>query len=397
MNFMDKKKLPDVQSVKQHSCIIISCNTAWNVFSRKRLLLSLVRDGWKVITMAREDPCAEKIRKELALPFIPLPMESDSTSIIRDGQLLLRYMSIYRKYRPVIVLHINNKPNIYGTIAASMLAIPSVSNITGLGIVAEKKGIMKKLVYSLYRIAFSSKFARVFFQNTDDRDFFLKNKLVEANRTRVIPGSGVDTEVYTPVDQEPHSFEKTRFLYTGRLLISKGIEDFMEAAERVRRLYPSTTFTIIGEHDPENGIFVAKDKLDVAVTTGIVEYRGNVHAVKKELAAADCVVLPSRYREGVPRSLLEAAAMGKPLIAADSVGTREPVEHGKNGFIVPPSNSQLLAEAMTDFIRLDPEQKKRMGIESRRIAVERFSDSIVIQAYRELIDMISGINNKDSQ
>lgn len=394
---MGKKKVYKEQCCTEKPCIMISCNTSWNVFSRRRLLSSLVLDGWNVMTMAAEDRCADKIRKELSIPFIPLPMESDSTSIVRDGQLLLRYLFLYRKYRPVVVLHINNKPNIYGTIAANMLGIPSISNITGLGIVAEKTGIMKKLVYGLYRIAFSSKQARVFFQNTDDRDFFVENRLVASEKTGVIPGSGVDTDLFKPGMEQQTSHEKTRFLYTGRLLISKGIEDFIVAAGIVKRLYPSTTFTIIGEHDPQNGIYITAAKLEAAISEGIAEYKGNVQAVIPELSAADCVVLPSRYREGVPRSLLEAAATGKPLIAADSVGTREPVEHGKNGFIVPPSNPQLLAEAMITFISLEPDQKQRMGIESRRIAMERFSDSIVIQAYRNLIGLLSGINSKDSK
>ncbi len=392
---MGRKKVLDTRN--EQPSVIISCNTAWNVFSRRRLLSSLAADGWNVITLAADDPCADRIRKELSLPFISLPMENDSTSIIQDARLFFRFVFLYRKYRPATVLHINNKPNIYGTIAASMLGIPSISNITGLGIVAEKTGFMKKLVYGLYRIAFSSKKARVFFQNTDDRDFFLKNKLVAADKTRVIPGSGVDTDFFSPDGQDKQSDEKTRFLYTGRLLISKGIEDFLDAAERTRRLYPATTFTIIGEHDPGNDIFISGEKLESAISAGIAEYKGNVQSVVTELAAADCVVLPSRYREGVPRSLLEAAAMGKPIIAADSVGTREPVEQGKNGFLVPPSNPQLLAETMMDFIRLNSEQKKRMGIESRRIAVERFSDSIVIKAYHELIEAMSGKHNKDSQ
>lgn len=387
---MGRIKVLKKKNDTEHPTIMISCNTAWNIFSRRRLLASLVHDGWNVITLAAKDACAENIQQELALPFIPLPMESDSTSIFRDIRLFFRYLSLYRTYTPAVVLHINNKPNIYGTLASNMLGIPSISNITGLGIVAEKTGIMKKLVYCLYRIAFSASIARVFFQNKDDRLFFLENRLVRPEKTRIIPGSGVDTDHFSPDIASPDSGGAIRFLYTGRLLISKGIEDFLVAAGIVKRLYPSTTFTIIGEHDPENDIYISREKLYAAVSEGIVEYKGNVCSVVQELAEVDCVVLPSRYREGVPRSLLEAAAMGKPLIAADSVGTREPVEHGRNGFIVPPSDPQLLAEAMTGFISLKPEQKKGMGIESRRIAVERFSDSIVIQAYHELIGIMSG-------
>ena len=375
-------------TAEQH-IIMLSCNTAWNVYSRKRLLTSLGNSGWKVITLAAEDDCAVSIRTELSLPFIPLPMKSDSTNIVQDGRLLLRYVSLYRKYKPAAVLHINNKPNIYGTLAASILGIPSISNITGLGIVAEKKGIMKHLVYFLYRIAFSSRRAHVLFQNNEDRSFFLDNKLVTSEKTGVIPGSGVDTDRFCPDFSVPPPEQSAHFLYVGRLLLSKGIEDFIRAAEKVKYLYPECSFTIIGEHDPLNDIYISRESLDMALSGGFVNYKGNVRSVRDELVKADCVVLPSRYREGVPRALLEAAAMGKPLIAADSVGTREPVEDGVNGFLVPPSDPDQLAASMIAFVRLSSDNKRSMGVESRRIAMERFSDSIVIQAYHDLLDAIT--------
>ena len=284
---------------------MLSCNTAWNVFSRKRLLITLSGAGWDVTTMAAADTFSDRITTELSLPFISLPMESDSTSIIQDFRLFLKFLSLYRKYRPAIVLHINNKPNIYGTLAANMLGIPSISNITGLGIVAEKSGIMKVLVYALYRSAFSSKNARVFFQNNDDRKFFLDNRLVAPDKTTVIPGSGVDTERFAPSGKDCSPPEETCFLYNGRLLVSKGIEDFIEAARKVKTVYPRSTFIILGEHDTEND-FIDNATLVQAIEQGTVVYRGTVDNVIPEVAG-DCVVLPSRYREGF-QALLEAAA-----------------------------------------------------------------------------------------
>ncbi len=371
---------------------MLSCNTAWNVYSRKRLLSALSGAGWNLITLAAEDSFSDKIRTELTLPFIPLPMESDSTSIIQDGRLFLRFFFLYRKYRPAVVLHINNKPNIFGTLAANMLGIPSISNITGLGIVAEKSGIMKRLVYTLYLHAFSSKKAHVFFQNNDDREFFLDNRLVAPEKTTVIPGSGVNTERFAPSGRDFSPPEGTCFLYNGRLLVSKGIEDFIEAAREVKKVYSRSRFIILGEHDTDNPIFITNSILDKAVEQGTVIYRGTVDNVIPEVDKADCVVLPSRYREGVPRALLEAAAMGKPLIAADSVGTREPVVDGKNGFLVPPSDVDALKDAMIRFIGLSHEEKKRFGTESRRIAVEHFADSLVIVQYASTIEALTGIS-----
>lgn len=364
--------------------VMLSANTAWNIFSRKRLLLAIKNTGRDLITLGATDANARAIESQLGIPFIPLDMKGDSTSIRGDIALFFAYFSLYRKYRPSVVLHINNKPNIYGSLAASLLGIRSISNITGLGIVAEKKGLTRMLVSILYRIAFFSRKTYVFFQNPDDRQFFLDNHLVKPERTGLLPGSGVDIESFQPDSSQPKDDPETvNFLYNSRLLISKGIREFIDAAKTIKLLYRKANFIIIGEIIPENPIFLPKKELENALESGIVEYYGSVQDVKSFIRACDCVVLPSWYREGVPRSLLESAAMGKPLIVADSVGTREPVDNEINGYRVKPQDGQALKNALIRFIELSADEKKRMGTESRRIAVTRFSDSFVITAYLE--------------
>lgn len=364
--------------------VMLSANTAWNVLSRKRLLLAIKDSGRDLIALAANDDNARVLESELGIPFIPLAMKGDGTNIRDDIALFFRYLGLYRRYRPTVALHINNKPNIYGSIAASLLGIRSVSNITGLGIVAEKKGFTRFLVMTLYRIAFFSKKAHVFFQNSDDRQYFLDNKLVKPEKTGLLPGSGVDIESFTPsAEMRQPDTGAVHFLYNSRLVLSKGIREYLDAARAIKLLYKNAKFSIIGELLPNNPIFLPVSELETARASGIVEYHGVVKNVKPFINAADCIVLPSWYREGVPRSLLESAAMGKPLIVADSVGTREPVEHGINGYRVPPHDGIALREAMIRFIELDNDEKKRMGIESRRIAVTRFSDSFVITMYLE--------------
>lgn len=363
--------------------VFISANTAWNLFSRNRLLLAMKDSGWTVVCLANPDANADRFTTELGIEFIPLPMKGDGTSLKDDIGLFFKFLGLYRKYKPVAALHINNKPNIYGSIASSVLGIPSASNVTGLGVVAEKKGLTKTIVYTLYRLAFASKKTFVFFQNPDDRLFFLDNKLVKGERTQVLPGSGVDCNLFVPDPQEKTSKNRSEltFLFNGRLLLTKGVGVFIEAAKTVKTLYSGVQFTIIGEYIPTNPIFISGDKLDAAVTSGLVKYFGSVPDVKRYVIDADCVVLPSWYREGVPRSLLEAAAMGKPIIACDSVGTREPVEDGINGWLVRPNDVDSLVAAMKRFITASETERARMGAQSRRIAEERFSDSIVIEAY----------------
>lgn len=371
--------------------VCISANTAWNLFSRKRLLLAMKNGGWTVVCLASPDANSPRFRDELGIEFVDLPMKGDGTNLAKDIALFFRYLSLYRKYKPVAALHINNKPNIYGSIAASLLGIPSASNITGLGVVAEKKGLTKTIVYTLYRLAFASKKAFVFFQNAEDRHFFLDNKLVSPGRTEVLPGSGVDCGLFVP---EPHSginkgAKNVTFLFNGRLLVTKGIRAFIKAARDVKTLYPEARFNIIGEYDPSNPIFIPSEELETAVTSGTVSYFGSVPDVKSYVNEADCVVLPSWYREGVPRALLEAAALGKPLIAADSVGTRDPVEDGVNGYLVSPGDEKSLSGAMVRFIESPSSAKELMARESRRIAETRFSDTIVIDAYLRRLAVFS--------
>jgi len=377
--------------------IILSANTAWNLGTRKRLIKGIMNAGWDVVTAASPDGQAAILERDTGASFRPIPMKSDGTSLFADIGTFLRFFTLYATTHPSIALHINNKPNIYGSIAAMLLGIPSISNVTGLGVVAEKRGMTKFLVYSLYRLAFRSPRSFVFFQNADDRRFFVENRLVAANRTAVIPGSGVDTERFVPIPlaSTEHVVQRpVRFLFSGRLLVSKGIADFIEAARLVKAGYPETVFTVIGEHVPDNPIFIGHEDLQRAVSDGTIEYPGQVNDVLPMLHSSDCVVLPSYYREGVPRALLEAAAAGKPLIVADSVGTREPLEDGKNGYLVPPRDPRSLADAMIRFIELDETGVRRMGSESRRIACDRFSDSIVLGAY---ISAISNFRNPDRE
>ncbi len=356
-----------------------------------------MKAGWDVVVAASPDGNEAVLERDTGASFRPVPMISDGTSLFADIGTFLRFLTLYATSRPSIALHINNKPNIYGSIAAMLLGVPSVSNVTGLGVVAEKRGVTKFLVYSLYRLAFRSPRSFVFFQNSDDREFFVDNGLVAANRTMVIPGSGVDTERFVPMPPASTGHgggNPFRFLFSGRLLVSKGIADFIEAARLVKAKYPETAFAVIGEHDPDNPIFIGLADLQRAVSDGTIEYQGRVSDVLPMLHSSDCVVLPSYYREGVPRALLEAAAAGKPLIVADSVGTREPLEDGKNGYLVPPRDPRSLADAMIRFMELGEDEIRRMGAESRRIACDRFSDSIVLGAY---ISAISNFRNPDRE
>lgn len=393
--------------------VIITANTSWNIYSRRKLIQAIQNEGFETICMGatgsmtgvkksgkeekdrdtgdagKEDKYSRLIQQNLKSTFISLPMEGDGTNPIKDLRLLLCFIKIYKKLKPVAALHFNNKPDIYGSMAASLCSIPSFNNITGLGVVAEKKGLTAKIVYTMYKAAFFPKKAFVFFQNKNDRDFFILKSLCNPGKTEVIPGSGVDIDFFRPdyeggnnnISAVPNTENGVRFLFSGRLLTTKGCGDFIEAAAAVKTEYPTACFDLIGEHDSSNPIYIPEKQLEEAVKNGTVTWHGLTEDVRPYIKQADCVVLPSYYREGVPRVLLEAAAMGKALIAADSPGTKEPVEEGINGYLCQPADPENLEEKMKKYISLPIIEKKRMGEASRNIAETRFADTIVAEAY----------------
>ncbi len=389
--------------------VIIAANTAWNLYSRKNLIRAIQAAGFEVIcagatgsvtgtktaSKAQGSSAGDKysalISSELDAAFIPLKMVGDSTNPFKDLALLFFFFRLYKAFKPAAALHFNNKPNIYGSLAAALCGVHSINNVTGLGTAAEKKGLTKKLIFFLYKRAFTSKRAFVFFQNKDDRAFFLSNKLCRKEQAGLLPGSGVDTEFFTPAVAANYvEISECHFLFIGRLITSKGSADFIRAAELVKRLHPLSSFEMLGEHDPLNPIFIKEDILKEAVASGIITWRGAVEDVRPFIAASDCVVLPSYFREGCPRVLLEAASSGKPLIAADCPGTREPVEEGVNGFLCAPANPLDLAKKMEDFLFLPKEEKLKMGAASRKIAETRFSDKIVAALY---LKQLEGLKN----
>ncbi len=364
---------------------IVAANLSSNVLARKNLILALQRQGWTVSAAGCVDHGTDELQA-LGVDFIPVPMENKGTALLADLKTLISFYRLYSRRKPDAVLHFNSKPDIYGTIAANLLGIRSVSNVTGLGTVyVGPGGAVRAIVNFLYRLAFSGKRAFVFFQNNEDRELFLTTRIVRAERSGLLPGSGVDINRFVP-GNAPSGAKSVRFLFASRLVIAKGIREFIGAASIVRKSHPNAEFEIIGEHVDFRS-FIPREELQRALDSGVVEYGGNIRDTESRIARSDCVVLPSFYREGVPRILLEGAAMGKPLIAANSAGTREPVSDGINGFLCEPGSTESLAEKMLAFLDLPSAKREEMGRESRKIAVARFSDAFVSDAY---IDILQG-------
>lgn len=367
--------------------IVIALNTTWNLVNfRSGLIRALVNHGCEVVAVAPPDDFVPKLQA-LGCRYVPLPMDNQGTHLGRDLLLLWRFYRLLKRERPAIFLGYTVKPNVYGSIAAHALGIPVVNNISGLGAVFIKNTWLTRLVRGLYRLALSRS-ARVFFQNEDDRRVFVEGKLVRAEIVDMVPGSGVALERFEP-SPLPTATRTIRFLLIARMLWDKGVGEFVEAARIVRGDGVNADFCLLGFLDVKNPAAVMREEMQAWVDEGVVRYLGATDDVRPYVAEADCVVLPS-YREGTPRSLLEAAAMARPIIASDAVGCREVVDDGVNGYLCRVRDPGDLAAKVQRMIALAPEVRTEMGRRGREKMIRQFDENIVINKYMEAIAEIVG-------
>ena len=377
---------------KKKRRVLITANTTWNLVNfRSGLIAALVSRGFDVVAVAPDDEYRDRLR-ELGCRYVPLNMDNQGTHPVKDALLLWRYVVVLLRLRPAVVLSYTVKPNIYASLAARLVGVTVINNVSGLGTAFLRGGWLGGVVCSLYRVALRRSH-RVFFQNDEDRQVFIEKRLVAPARTGLLPGSGIDLVHFSPLAFDGSSLRNGAglvFLMVARLLWDKGVLEFVEAARRVKALFPESRFQLLGFLDVKNQTAVGRSDVEAWVKDGVVEYLGTTDDVRPFLADADCVVLPS-YREGTPRSLLEAAAMGRPLLATDVPGCREVVIDGVNGLLCRLRDSVDLAEKMMQMITMPMSALLQMGQESRRLAEMRFDEQIVIRKYLEAIDEVTGL------
>ncbi len=365
--------------------IIICVNTAWNLVNfRAGLIRAMVAQGHEVIAVAPPDGYAPRLA-ELGCRFVPLPMHNGGTHPGRDAMLFLRFVRLFLRERPDVYLGYTVKPNVYGSLAARWLGIAVINNIAGLGAVFIKDGWLVRLVRWLYRVALARS-AKVFFQNEDDRQLFIGDGLVRADVTGLLPGSGIDLDKFAvvPLASANSGAGKFRFLLIARMLLDKGVGEYVEAARLLRQAFPQLECCLLGFLDVQNPAAVSRAQMEAWVAQGDVSYLGVSDDVRAEIAAADCIVLPS-YREGTPRTLLEAAAMGRPIITTDAVGCREVVDDGRNGYLCKVRDASDLAEKMRQILSLTLAQRQQMADHGRRKMAREFDEQIVIKKYLDVI------------
>jgi glycosyltransferase involved in cell wall biosynthesis len=364
--------------------VVIAINTSWNIVNfRAGLIRALIGAGYEVVAVAPPDDYSAQLA-ELGCRYVALSMDNQGISPPRDAALLLRFRALLARERPVAFLGYTIKPNVYGSLAARSLGIPTINNISGLGTAFIRNTWLTRVVTQLYRAALRPA-GRVFFQNEEDRTVFVAKGLVRPERTEVLPGSGIDLEAFKPLPRSPGLKEGPRFLLIARLLRDKGVVEFVEAARILRRTWPNAVFQLLGFLDVQNRTAITKADVDRWVAEGVVDYLGSTDDVRPHIADADCIVLPS-YREGTPRTLLEAAAMGKPLIATDVPGCRNVVTDGENGFLCRARDAVDLAAKISSFLELSDDSRAHMGLASRAKVEREFDEHLVVNRYLIALD-----------
>lgn len=366
--------------------ILMTVNAAWNIWNfRRPLVEALSSDGHRITVLAPTDDAVPDLER-LRCRVRPLEMSVKGLNPIEDLKLQRRFGRIFHEERPDAVLSYTIKNNIFGARAATRAYVPFLPNVTGLGTAFLSGKLLQMVTEQLYRRSFAA-LPVVFFQNEDDRDLFLSRRLVRAEQARLLPGSGIDLLRFAPSPMPAHE-EPPVFLMIARLLRDKGVLEFVEAARRVKSRHPQARFQLLGAVGSENRSAIDRLTVDAWVAAGVVEYLGTTADVRPAIAAASCVVLPS-YREGAPRTLIEAAAMARPLIATDVPGCRAVVDRDVSGFLCEVRNAESLAAAMERFLDLSPEAQQAMGAAGRAKMEREYDQALVVDAYRAALDVIA--------
>ena len=366
-----------------NTIIAISSNTSWYLYNfRKNTILALIEQGYQVVAIAPEDEYSTKL-SELGCEFIHINIDQGGTNPVRDFKTFFDFYRIYQVKNIDVVLNFTPKNNIYSTLAANFNGTKSINNIAGLGILFINESITSKIARFLYKIS-QTKASKLFFQNEDDRALFLEKKISTTVETERLPGSGVDLTRFTLTPAPDDG--KVRFLLIARMLYDKGIAQYVEAARALKEKFTDKVeFQLLGFLDVNNPSAVSKEDMQAWVDEGIVNYLGISDIVEQDIAKIDCMVLPSYYREGVPKSLLEAGAMGKPIVTTDNVGCRETVDDGVNGYLCELRSTESLIEKLELIINKSHQERLAMGEKSRLKIQNEFDEKIVINKYLQAI------------
>lgn len=369
-------------------------NTSWYIYNlRMGVIRKLKERGYHILVIAPKDNYTHYIISE-GYHHIDVQVDNKGRSIFSDLRYLRKLITIYRTYQVDFIFHYTIKPNIYGSIATRIAGKKSISVVSGAGYTFIKKNALHYLSIFLYRL--SLQFAEeVWFVNKDDQREFIERGITTAEKTKRLAGEGVNIQHFAPAFPFQERERKTvKFLLSARLIWDKGIGVFVEAAQIIKQQYPEVEFALLGFLDVDNPSAISSEEIYNWHKKGYINYLGETEDVRPYIEDADCFVLPSYYREGTPRSLLEAAAMAKPIITTDNIGCREIVKDGYNGLLCKKKDAVDLAEKMEIILKMSTQERRQMGLNGRKRIIKHFDESLVIACYIEVLKKYFPLQHK---
>jgi glycosyltransferase involved in cell wall biosynthesis len=374
--------------------VLLFANTEWYLYNFRQSLARALRDAHhEVLLVSPDGPYGEKLR-ELGFRWEPAPMVRRSLNPLREYALVQWLRRLIQREQVDLVHGFTIKPAVYGSLAARLAGVQArVNAVAGMGYVftsnAPRALLLRPVVRRLMQYALDGDGARLILQNPDDAAMFSRARLVQADKVRLIPGSGVDCSRFTPASSS-RTADRFRVVLPARLLWDKGVAEYVEASRLLRARGVPVDFLLAGEPDPGNPAAVPDHNIRGWVDEGLVQWLGHVKDMPALFHSVDAVVLPS-YREGLPKGLIEAAACALPLVTTDVPGCREVVTHEKDGLLVPAKNARSLADAIAR-LQVDPDLCRRLGAAARDKALSQFDERSVIErtlgVYRELLPAI---------
>lgn len=358
---------------------------------RLELIQAIIAAGYRMLISCPDGPKFEVmeeigLRKNTEFIYDNPPIDRRGTSVVNDGKLMLHYRNLFKRYRPTVVLTYTAKPNVYASLVAQQLHIPVINNVTGLGSVVNESGVKQKFIMLLFKIAYRGS-SCIMFQNSTNMKLAKDLGWIKGD-SKLIPGSGVALERY-PVQDYPDGGngidgEPVVFNYIGRILKDKGVDDYIEAAKRIKAKYPKTEFNMLGFIEPTENHY--EEELEELGKQGIVLYRGSQKDVKPWIKRAHAIIHPSTYGEGMSNVLLENASSGRLIITTDNPGCQETVDDCISGFIYHGGDVNALVQKIEMVVHNMPNNiRKKFGLEGRKKVEKEFSREIVIKSYLDTI------------
>lgn len=357
--------------------ILVLTNSVVGLHSfRKEVMKAIVDMGYTLyLAYPDKDERAEYF-ESIGCKYIDIQFDRRGMNPLKDFKLMLNYVRAIKRIKPVAVLTYTIKPNVYGGIAASLCNVPLIANVTGLGDTLENSGLLQKIAVSLYRLGLR-KANTVFFQNEANRKFCVEHDIVDLNKTKLLPGSGVNTKYH---EYQEYPIDGTiKFLFIARLLKDKGTEEYFEAAKVIKAKFPNTEFQILGTVEGNY-----ERQLNQLVKDGIISFLGKTSDVRPYLKNVHCTIMPS-YHEGLSNVNLESAANGRPIITTNVPGCKETINNNETGLLCKAKSTESLIKTIEKFLSLSYEEKVQMGRAGREKVEKEFNRQIVIEKYLDAI------------